>query len=92
MSRFAIALFTATSLCAIAPVASADSDDDVKLEDVPQAVRDTIKREVKTGEITEIEREEDKGRVYFEVEYKTGAKRFEVHVAEDGKVLLRKPD
>lgn len=92
MSRFATALIIATSLCAVAPTAFADSDRDMKLEDVPQAVRDTIKREVKTGHITQIEREEHDGRTYFEVEYTTGAKRFELHVGETGKVLLRKPD
>ncbi len=91
MRRIAIALFTTSFVCALAPAAFADYHD-MKLEEVPQAVRDTIKREVKTGKITQIEREDDDGRVYFEVEYNAGAKRFELHIAEDGKLLLRKAD
>ena len=92
MSRSSVALITALSLCAIAPAAFADSDHDMKLDDVPKVVRDTIKREVKTGQITQIEREEQQGRTYFEVEYNVGDKRYELHISEEGKLLLRKPD
>lgn len=98
MSRFTIALFTVASLSAVIPAASAgdddeyDRDDDIPLEEVSQAARATIQREVKNGQITEIDREDHDGRVYYEVEYKEGNRRYELHVAEDGKVLLRKRD
>lgn len=94
MRRFTIALITVASVCAVVPSAFADDTDkdDVQLQEVPQAARDTIQREVKQGRITEIDREDDDGRVYYEVEYKQGNQRYELHVSEDGKVLQRKRD
>ncbi len=83
------------SLTAIAPSAYADDDrddDDLTLEQLPKVVRDTVVREIKGGTIREIDREHDRGKIYYEVEYTLKGKRFELHVAEDGKVLLRKDD
>ena len=78
------------SLMFAAPFAYADKD--LKLEELPQAARETVEREVKTGKITEIDPDEHRGRKYFEVEFVENNQRFEIHVAEDGKLLQRKKD
>lgn len=81
------------SVMFVAPVyADDDPDDDMKLEDLPKAARDTVVREIKGGQITEIDREDDDGRKYFEIEFTQNKKRYEIHVAENGKLLLRKDD
>lgn len=69
-----------------------DPDDNMKLEDLPKAVRDTVVREIKDGKITEIDREDERGKKYFEIEFTQNNKRYEIHVAEDGKLLKRKDD
>lgn len=69
-----------------------DPDDNMKVEDLPKAVRDTVVREVKDGKITEIDREDERGRKYFEIEFTQNNRRYEIHVAEDGKLLRRKDD
>jgi hypothetical protein len=77
-----------------ATTATADTDNDnVTLESLPQAVRQTIEREVKNAKILEIERDQMGAQVFYEVEFMEGNKRFEIDVADDGKVLRpRRPD
>lgn len=72
-----------------APVAFAD---DVSLEELPQAVRDTIESELSQAEIGEIERDTDNGVTVYEVEFRENQQKFELDVAEDGRVLRRHPD
>ncbi|QDU56144.1 hypothetical protein Pan181_23480 [Aeoliella mucimassa] len=77
-----------------------EDDDDQDGEEVvgsfselPQAVKSTLKRETRGGEIEEIERETEDGRVIYsaDVEYESdsGELVYEVEIAEDG-VLLSK--
>jgi hypothetical protein len=65
----------------------------VPFDGLPAAVKATIQREVKGGQIVEIERETKAGRPIFEVDFveKNGAK-WELDVAEDGTLLSREPD
>ena len=93
MTRF-ISLLIIAPLTLVAPVALADdtTDDDVKLEALPKPVRDTVQREVKNGRITQIEREDDLGPMFFEVEFIENNQRIEIHVAPDGKLLQRRKD
>ena len=98
MKRF-ITLLLVAPMAVVAPVAMAQdttttttTSDDVKLEDLPKPVRDTVEREVKKGQITEIEREEDRGKTFYEVEFLENNKRMEIHVSPEGKLLKRKAD
>ena len=86
----------AVSALFVAPSAFADDnndpDDNMKLEDLPKAARDTVTREIKDGKISEIDREDERGQKYFEVEFTQNNRRYEIHVADDGKLLRRKDD
>lgn len=73
-------------------VADDMNTDNMKLEELPKAAQETVKREVKAGKITEIEREDAQGRMYFEVEFVQNNQKYEIHVAEDGKLISRKTD
>ena len=66
--------------------------DKVTMDQVPAPVRATIEKETKGATIKEIERETQKGAKVYEVEYVRDNKKYEVHVAEDGKVLKHKKD
>lgn len=72
-----------------------DEDDKVtlKLEDLPRAVRKTLKQETRGGDIEELEREIEDGRIIYsaEVEFETEAGEvvYEIEIAENG-VLLSK--
>jgi uncharacterized membrane protein YkoI len=91
MKRLIATLFIAP-LMFVGPVAFADSDFEVKLDEMPQAARDTVKREVKDGKITEIDRDAKGGRTFYEVEFTQNNQRFEIHVGEDGKLMSRRND
>ena len=62
--------------------------EDVKLSDLPQAVRQTIERELKGLEIDDIERDKDDGKIVYEADTK-GDNDVKVKVAEDGTLLER---
>lgn len=60
---------------------------EVKLEDVPEAVRAAIASRQGAGKIDEIVREQEGGRVTYEVELETADGEVEIEIAEDGTVL-----
>jgi uncharacterized membrane protein YkoI len=96
MKRLIASLFI-VPLTFAAPIAFANDNDhdsdNMKLEELPKAARDTVKREVKDGKITEIDRDDDDhGRMYYEVEFTQNNQRMEIHVAADGKLIKRRPD
>jgi hypothetical protein len=78
------------ALCA--PVAVAEEDENeqkVQLKDCPEAVQKTIKRETEGGKILEIEKERHRGKVVYECEYIKDKHRWEITVAENGKLLKK---
>ena len=75
-----------------APGAALADDDDVSFESLPSAVQTTVQREVKGGQILDIERDTKQGKVVFEVEFVDAGTYWELHVAEDGKLLSRRQD
>lgn len=71
----------------------ASAGQDVTMESLPAVVRATVERETRGGSITEIELETKAGQPsYYEVEFTLSAVKYEVHVALDGRLLLRKLD
>ena len=74
--------------------ALADMEDEVKIEDVGEKAKAAIEKQVgKDGKIEDIEREQRKSKTVYEVEYRDakGAK-YEIVVAEDGKLLDKRPE
>ncbi|MHC4500454.1 MAG: PepSY-like domain-containing protein [Planctomycetota bacterium] len=65
--------------------------DDVSLSEVPQAVRAVIERETKGFEIDDIERDEDDGKIVYEVEV-DGDNDMKIKVAEDGTLLQKEEE
>lgn len=86
LSPFAAAFVTLLT----APLAFADQN--VTLADLPAPARQTVQREVGAGQITDIEREEEGGSVYYEVEFTAANRDYEIDVAPDGKLLRREND
>lgn len=77
---------------ALALTLPALAGDDVRLEDLPGPVRQTVQREVKDGHIDDIERDEKAGEVFYEIEFTLENQDWEIAVAPDGKLLHRKKD
>lgn len=86
---FGMALGLAAPL-ALTPTAMADSQH-VTLEQLPDPVRATVTRETEGGTIKDIEKETKGGQTVYEVEFtpKEGARKVELKIAPDGKVLER---
>jgi hypothetical protein len=84
---------TVSALLTVFAVAvPAYAGEDITLEQLPAAVKATVEREVKTGQILEIERDQKKGQPIFEIEFLDAGVKWEIHVAPDGKLLNRKED
>jgi len=64
----------------------------VSLGDLPEAVQDTLKIAAPNGEIEEIEKEEEDGKVVYEVDVKIDGKEFELKIAADGTLLKKKAE
>ena len=88
MRKFGVLVLAASAVLPSAVLAG----DKVKIDQVPTPVRTTIEKETKGASIKEIERETQKGKKVYEVEYVRDNKKYEVHVAEDGMVLKHKKD
>ncbi len=95
------AALVALALVAGAWTAFADSGNDEKdakdekkaetitLADLPAAVRATIDKEIPGAKIEKIEKEEDKGKVLYDIEAEFKDEDVEMDIAADGKVLTR---
>ena len=70
-----------------------ESEERVTLSQLPRAVRATLRRESRGGEIEELEREVEHGRVIYEaeVEFETGGREllYEIEIAENGTLLSK---
>lgn len=89
--RKCLAVLTGVTLAAGTGAALAD-DDDVRLEDLPAAVRATVDREAKDGVIEDIERKTRNGRTVYEVEIERYDQEVKLHIDENGKVIHRRVD
>lgn len=58
-----------------------------QLEDTPTAVQETIRREVRSGVIKDIDVERRSGQRIYEVEISDGGRTHQIHVSEDGRLL-----
>lgn len=65
----------------------ADTESRLALEEVPQAVRETIEREANGREIADIDREMHEDRAIFEVEFREQGINQQIHVEEDGTLV-----
>jgi len=90
MTRAKITTILIASLALLPAVALADED--LALEQLPEPVRQTALREVKTGTITDIEREVERGATIYEVEFVDQNIKYELDIAADGTLLRRHRD
>lgn len=67
-------------------------EESMKMEDLPPAVQETVKAESAGGKIKELVLETEKGKTFYEVEFKKEGKEHEVKIAEDGTVLERETE
>ncbi len=65
---------------------------DLTLDQLPPAVRATVERETKGGQVTDIELDTELGKKIYEVEFSVEGKEWELDIAEDGALLERRLD
>jgi uncharacterized membrane protein YkoI len=58
-----------------------------QLQDTPQAVQETIKKEMANREIADIDKETRTGKTVYEVEFKQPGRNVELHIAENGTII-----
>lgn len=64
----------------------------VPIDQLPQAVVDTVKKEVPDGTITEAEKEKKHDKTVYELDVKTADTKYEIKTKEDGKFISKKVD
>ena len=69
-----------------------DEEQTIELQDCPDVVQDTLRRESAGGEIDEIIRETEDGCVTFEAEVEIDGKEYEVEVLPDGTLVEKSLD
>lgn len=76
----------------VAP-ATALAGEEVPFDSLPAPVKATVQREVKNGQILEIERETKQGKLLYEIDFRdANAVKWEIDVAPDGTLLSREQD
>ena len=66
-----------------------EREEEIALEQVPAAVRETILKEAAGAKITEVERETMNGKTVYEAEFLRNGQEIEIKIAPDGTVLSR---
>ena len=75
---------------AVATKQTAEQEKAVSIENVPEAVKDTILAQ--GGTVKEIERENEDGQAVYEADVIIDGQKIEVKVADDGKLLGKEAD
>ena len=65
---------------------------EMTLDQVPPAVRATIEKEARGATIEDVEREDEGGKVIYEVELERDNVEWKLKIDESGKVIQRKRD
>ena len=60
---------------------------ELKFEDLPQAVQNTVKQHAGAAKVRDIDREDRTGRTIYEVEFDRNGEEQEIHVAENGTLV-----
>ena len=88
-----VALALSTGLPTVFADAEAAKDEGksraITLADLPAAVRATLDREIPGAKIEKIEKEEDAGKILYDIEGEYKDEDVEMDIAADGKVLTR---
>ena len=77
---------------AVGVSAPAYAGEDMKLDELPPAVKKTVEMETKGATVRDIERDEENGKIVYEVEYTKAGSNWELHVGPTGKVLSNHRD
>jgi len=67
-------------------------EEKVKIDQVPQAVRDTLKEESKGAAIDQVDKQTGEGKTIYEADVKINGHNYEIKVAEDGLLISKKLD
>jgi hypothetical protein len=85
--KTAAAFATVTAFGAVALAGT-----NMTFNELPAPVQQTAQREVAGGTIEDIERDDKRGAVVYEIEFTHNGKSWEIDVAPDGKLLKRQED
>lgn len=67
-----------------------EQEEVVTIDQIPEAVRATIKRESAGGVVEEIQKETEPGEVEYDVDIVKGGQKINLEIAENGTILERK--
>lgn len=68
---------------------AAGTDDGLKLEQLPEKVQNSIKQQTTGAEIRDIDREQVRGKSFYEVDFVKGNDRLQMKVDDSGKVVVK---
>jgi hypothetical protein len=71
---------------------SAYAGQDVAFDSLPAPVKSTALREIKSGQVLEVEQDTKRGQPVFEIEFVDAGVKWEIDIAPDGTLLQRRED
>lgn len=80
-------LITALTTLFVIPVDSACAGENIPLDQLPQAVVETVKKQFPGAELREAERNEEQGQPIYEVDISVNGTKKEVEVTPTGKIV-----
>ncbi len=69
-----------------------DSEQTVKIDQLPAAVKATLMKEADGGKIKEVEKDVENGKTTYEADVVIKGQEWEVKIAEDGKLISKQKD
>ncbi len=83
---------TAPLLAVLSLSSVAMADQDLTWDELPQAVQQSVLKLTQGAPIDEIEREGPRDNPHYEIEYRRDQQKWEIEVAEDGRILRHGAD
>jgi hypothetical protein len=90
--KLLIALLSLTLISGCLRKTSEENETRLTLDQLPNPVRESLKREAQGAPITHVEREAHNGRTLYEAEATINGKNYEIKVDSDGKLISKTAD
>ena len=88
ISRFIVAILLTAGFATLALAKEEKDEKSLSVKDLPAAARATVEKLTTGGTVKKIDKEEENGKVFFDVEATVKGKDVEYDIAEDGTILV----
>ncbi len=92
MARLTAGLAAMSVILSAAVLPGCAGEQTISMAEVPPAVKATLDREAKGGQVTESEKEMKNGKTVYSFDAKVDGKAWDIVIAEDGVLISKEPE